>query len=625
MAGFFTWKTFDFRVLSTLVKIFLLLIVRGSLTYSVQSDVDCLRAIKDSLEDQNGYLTTWNFDNKTEGFICSFIGIDCWHPDENKVLNIKLGDMELKGEFPLGVAGCSSLTGLDLSNNKIYGNIPRNISKLLEYVTSLDLSSNQLSGEIPVDLANCTYLNILELDNNHLSGQIPAQISLLNRLTIFNVANNRLTGQVPQFSNATVPPDNYVNNAGLCGKPLPPCRVSSKKTNSAAIVGATSAAFAVGIGIGVGMFFYLGKASRKKKEEDPMGNKWAKRIKDAKAIKLSMFENSVSEMKLSDLMKATNDFSKENIIGLGRTGTMYKAVLKDGSCLIVKRLQGTRYSNSEFSSEMATLANVKHNNLVPLLGFCMTNEERLVVYRHMSNGSLHDKLHLKDGTEPMDWPLRLKIGIGAAKGLAWLHHSCNPHIIHRNISSNCILLHDNYEPKILDSGIASLVNPIVSHLGTCVNGEFGDRGYVAPEYVRTLLATPKGDVYSFGVVLLELVTGERPTNVAKAPERLNGNIVAWIFHLSGTYKLQDAIDQFLVGKGYDNELFEVLNVACSCVLTDPKERPSMSEVYQFLRAIGQKYNFAAEDDILLPSNSGDDDQLVELIIAQHPEEIDVKM
>ncbi|CAI9778646.1 unnamed protein product [Fraxinus pennsylvanica] len=577
MTTVFMRATFAFRVHSTLIRIFLLLIARGSLTYSVQSDVDCLRSIKDSLEDQNGYLTTWNFDNKTEGFICSFIGIDCWHPDENKVLNIKLGDMELKGEFPLGVAGCSSLTGLDLSNNKIYGNIPRNISKLLEYVTSLDLSSNQLSGEIPVDLANCTYLNILELDNNQLSGEIPAQIGLLSRMTTFNVANNRLTGQVPQFSNATVPPDNYGNNAGLCGKPLPPCRVSSKKTNSAAIVGAAVggvifAAFAVGFG----MFFYLRKVSRKKKEEDPLGNKWAKSIKDVKGIKLSMFEKSVSKMKLGDLMKATNDFSKENIIGLGRAGTMYKAVLEDGTSLMVKRLQDTQYSEKEFVSEMATL----------------------------------------DGGELMDWPLRLKIGIQAAKGFAWLHHSCNPRVIHRNISSNCILLDVDYEPKISDFGLARLMNPIDTHLSTFVNGEFGDLGYVAPEYARTLLATPKGDVYSFGVVLLELVTGEKATYVAKASESFKGNLVEWISELSRTSDLHDAIDKSLVGKGQDNELFQFLKVACSCVLPAPKERPTMFEVSQLLRAIGQPYNFTAEDDISLLSDIGDADQLVELIVAR---------
>ncbi|CAA2965039.1 probably inactive leucine-rich repeat receptor kinase At5g48380 [Olea europaea subsp. europaea] len=223
-AGFFTRKTFDFRVLLTLVKFFLQLIVRGSFTYSSESDVECLEATKDSLGDPNAYLTTWNFDNKTEGFICNFTRIDCWHPDENRVLSIRLGNMELEGRFPLGVAGCSSLTSLDLSNNTIYGNIPNNISNILGFLTSLDLSSNQLSGKIPLNLANCTYLNVLKLNNNQLSGQIPAKISQLNLLKEFSAANNKLTDQVPQFSsNATILPDSYANNARLCGNPLPPC------------------------------------------------------------------------------------------------------------------------------------------------------------------------------------------------------------------------------------------------------------------------------------------------------------------------------------------------------------------------------------------------------------------
>ncbi|KAK2966613.1 hypothetical protein RJ640_025298 [Escallonia rubra] len=255
-------------------------------------------------------------------------------------------------------------------------------------------------------------------------------------------------------------------------------------------------------------------------------------------------------MRLSDLMKATSNFSKNNIIGSGGTGTMYKAVLVDGTSLMVKRLQDTQHSEKEFASEMATLGNVKNRNLVPLLGFCMAKRERLLVYKYMPNGTLHDKLHFvgDDGTS-MEWPMRLKIGIGAAKGFAWLHHSCNPRIIHRNVSSKCILLDANFEPKISDFGLARLMNPIDTHLSTFVNGEFGDLGYVAPEYARTLVATPKGDVYSFGVVLLELVTGERSTYVSKAPESFKGNLVKWITELSSNSKLQDAIDKSLANKG----------------------------------------------------------------------------
>ncbi|CAI9770700.1 unnamed protein product [Fraxinus pennsylvanica] len=615
MDAVFTRMVFNFRALPVLATSIWLLF-SGSFSYAAQSDVDCLRAVKSSLEDPIGYLTTWNFDNKTQGFICSFIGIECWHPDENKVLNIKLGNMELKGTFPLGVVGCSSMTGLDLSSNKIHGNIPNNISHIVGFLTSLDLSNNELSGEIPVDLSNCSYLNVLKLDNNQLTGHVPAQLAQLSRIKEFSVSNNRLTGPVPGFSKNVT--KSYANNAGLCGDLLPTCQGASKKTSIGPIVGAAVGGLTLAaLGVLIGMFFYMRKVARKKKEGDPLGNKWAKSMKGSKGIKLSMFEKSVSKMKLSDLMKATNDFSKENIIGSGRTGTMYKAVLGDGTSLMVKRLQDTQQSEKEFVSEMATVGNVKHRNLVPLLGFCMTKKERLLVYKHMSNGTLHDKLHVvNDGKKPMDWPLRLKIGIRAAKGFAWMHHSCNPRIIHRNISSKCIFLDVNYEPKISDFGLARLMNPVDTHLSTFINGEFGDLGYVAPEYTRTLVATPKGDVYSFGVVLLELVTGEKPIYVAKAPESFKGNLVEWVSQLSSTSKLQEAIDVSLAGKGYDSELFQFLKVACSCVLPAPKERPTMFEVYQLLRAIGQRYDFTTEDDVLALSDNGNADQLEELIVAR---------
>lgn len=601
---------------SALISILVWLLLTEPFGSTAQSDVDCLMAIKGSLEDPLRNLDSWDFSNSSGTSICKFTGIECWHEDDNRVLNIKLPDMGLKGDFPLGISGCKSLTGLDLSKNSIRGSIPNNISKLVTYVVSLDLSSNQLSGEIPVDLSNCSFLNVLKLDNNQLTGQIPLQMGQLIRLKTFSAANNRLSGQVPTFANATITRDDYANNAGLCGAPLPLCR-SSKANHTPIIIGAAVGGLTVAaLGFIIGMFF-MRRVSRKKKEDDPLGNKWARMIKGTKRIKLSMFENTVAKMNLSDLMKATNNFSKENIIGSGRTGTTYKAILEDGTSFMVKRLQDTQHSETEFMSEMATIGSIKHRNLVPLLGFCVAKKERLLVYTYMSNGTLYDKLHANEDGKIMDWPLRLKVGIRAAKGFAWLHHSCNPRVIHRNISSNCILLDADYEPKISDFGLARLMNPVDTHLSTFVNGEFGDLGYVAPEYARTLVATPKGDVYSFGVVLLELVTGEKPTHVAKAPETFKGSLVEWISQLSSASKLHDAIDTPLVGKGHDSELFQFLKVACSCVLPGHKERPTMFEVYQLLRAIGQRYDFTTEDDLLtLPEGGGSAEGVIELIVAR---------
>ncbi|XP_073007019.1 probably inactive leucine-rich repeat receptor-like protein kinase At5g48380 [Typha latifolia] len=584
--------------------------------YGTFSDIQCLKSLKKSVNDPNNYLL-WTFNNTTEGSICKFTGVDCWHPNENKVLNLHLGNMGLQGQFPLGLENCSSLTGLDLSNNNFSGPIPSDISKRIPFVTTLDLSSNGFSGEIPINLSNCTYLNILNLQHNRLTGLIPWQLSSLSRLSQLNVADNLLSGQIPSFK-TSFSASNFANNPGLCGSPLTNCTGTTKKSHIGVTIGsAIGGVILTVLVVGIILFFCLRKLPIKKKEKDVEENKWAKTIKGTKGIKVSMFENSVSKMKLSDLMKATNEFSKGNIIGTGRTGTMYKALLPDGSFLAIKRLYDSQHSESQFTSEMATLGTVRHRNLVPLLGYCIAKKERLLVYNYMPMGTLYDNLHLTDADKKIkEWSLRLKVSIGAARGLAWLHHSCNPRILHRNISSKCILLDEDYEPKISDFGLARLMNPIDTHLSTFVNGEFGDIGYVAPEYSRTLVATTKGDVYSFGVVLLELVTGEKPTQVSNAPEHFKGSLVEWIIYLSNNSILQDAVDKCLIGKDNDSELLQFLKVAYACVLPVPKERPSMFEVYQLLRAIGERYHFTADDDIILPPQNTDADNLNELIVAK---------
>ncbi|XP_021983723.1 probably inactive leucine-rich repeat receptor-like protein kinase At5g48380 isoform X2 [Helianthus annuus] len=544
-------RTLDTRLI---IYAFVWILISCISTNAVQSDIDCLKSIKESLQDPENLLSSWDFNNSTEGFICKFGGVECWHPDESKVLNIHLSDMGLKG---------------------------------------------------------------LKLDNNQFTGQIPLDLSRLDRIKEFSVTNNRLTGQVPALKKGSVSADSYAGNLGLCGDPLPLCEGSTKKARTGVIIGAAlGSAATVALVVGGGMLFVMRKVVRKKKEEDPDENKWARSIKGTKKIKLSMFENPVSKMRLSDLMKATNSFSKDNIIGSGRTGSLYKATLEDSTSLMIKRLHDTQHSEKEFASEMATLGNVKHRNLVPLLGFCVTKHERLLVYKYMPNGTLHDNLHpVGKNVSNMEWWVRLKVAIGSAKGFAWLHHNCNPRILHRNISSKCILLDQDCEPRISDFGLARLMNPVDTHLSTFVNGEFGDIGYVAPEYTRTLVATPKGDVYSFGVVLLELVTGEKPTHVAKAPDSFKGSLAEWISDLSSQSKLQDSIDESLVGKGYDHEVCQILKVACSCVLSGHKERPTMFEVYQFLRAIGEKYNFTTDNEILVPTDTGDAGD-IELIVAR---------
>nr|AGI92776.1 RLP1.801.4 [Triticum aestivum] len=242
------------------LRLFLLL-SSSPLCFGTEQDIRCLMSVQGSLADPGGVLRSWNFENETNGYICRFTGVECWHPDENKILSLRLGNLGLQGQFPVALQNCSSLTGLDLSNNNFSGPIPQDISRRMPYLTSLDLSYNSFSGLIPQNISNMTYLNLLNLQHNQLSGQIPSQFSLLTRLTTFNVAGNLLSGPVPtllqKFSSS-----NFAGNQGLCGSPLDECstprrrwrpiRIRLHRINDQSSIGA-----AVGFVVGFVVAFYF--------------------------------------------------------------------------------------------------------------------------------------------------------------------------------------------------------------------------------------------------------------------------------------------------------------------------------------------------------------------------------
>ncbi|KAI5062638.1 hypothetical protein GOP47_0023177 [Adiantum capillus-veneris] len=577
-----------------------------------EDDSPCLQEFKKSVKDPTNHLSNWIFGNSSAGSVCNFIGVSCWNTGENKVLAIKLQNAGLEGAFPSGLTQCRALQNLDLSQNGFTGSIPNDLCKQVPYVTSLDLSQNSFSGSIPFTLEDCQYLQSLSLKHNKLSGELPGGISVLPKLSSIDVSSNLLTGPIPSgFANRSA--SDFSDNPGLCGPPV--SKSCSSKRNIALIVGiivAVAAVVACLCATGVWCFLFQGRKMEIALAKDE--HKWAKRIRAPKSVIVSLFEVPVKKLKFSDLMAATNDFSKDNIIGEGWTGTVYKGVLPDGSVLAVKRLRRSSQSEKGFQAEMETLGRVRHRNLVPLLGFCCAgSEEKLLVYKHMVMGTLRECLHDAHEDAKLDWITRLKIGIGAARGLAWLHHSCNPRIIHRNISSNSILLDEEYEPRITDFGLARLMNPVDTHVSTVVNGDFGDLGYVAPEYTRTLVATVKVDVFSFGVVLLELVTGQKPNDVC-TDGGFKGNLSEWVSFLASHGRVEEALDMSLKGGGYDNELNQFLRIACACVARNPKERPTMYEVFQLLKAIGEKFNIT-DDELAVFVDVVNEDETDELVVA----------
>ncbi|GKV50875.1 hypothetical protein SLEP1_g57555 [Rubroshorea leprosula] len=567
----------------------------------LQSDIDCLKSIKHSLEDPYGYLTaTWDFNNNTDGFICRFTGVECWSPDENKVLNIQLSGMGLKGQFPRGISGCSSLTGLDLSNNELFGPIPSDISRILPFSTTLKLSSNNFSGEIPKSLANCTYLNVLNLDHNQLTGHIPPGIGLLRRLRTFTVANNLLYGPVPNFLN-DISSDSFANNPGLCGSPLDPCKstsISDTFKKGFVVSYAVSAFLVITIFISkkkkskVPMQFQLHKLLQKKNER-----KQAQHMKKMPYVEflheespeISVLVKLVSRLSYTEINEATNYFKQENIIGIGQMGTTYKALLPNGLLLAVKRLHDTHLFDEHFITELKTLGRLRHENLVPLLGFCIHSKEKLLVYKYMSKGSLYDWLHPEEGeARIMEWPIRVKIAIGAATGLVWLHQGCDFHVFHLAISSKCILLDENFVPKLSNFGEAMLVKPYGTDSTETfsLNTEFWESSFT------------KEDVYCFGILLLELITREDPRSMTTYSDTSYEPLNNWVTHLSTSSNFYSIVDKSLMGQGFDQEIFQFLKVALDCVQPYPDQRPTMLQLYKKLAAIGKRHGLSTDSEVL---------------------------
>ncbi|KAJ7970926.1 LRR receptor-like kinase [Quillaja saponaria] len=561
-----------------------------------EDDVKCLEGIKDSLTDPQGLLNSWNFHNSTPGFVCRFTGVTCWNDQENRILNLGLGDMSLSGQVPESLQYCGSLQKLDLSGNGLSGMIPSEICRWLPFLVTLDLSSNDLSGLIPSTLVNCAYLNELILSSNKLSGGIPYEFASLGRLKRFSVANNELTGRIPSFFDG-FNKDDFVGNSGLCGGPLgSKCGGISKK-NLAIIIaaGVFGAAASLLLAFGLWWWYHL-RLSKRTKGGYGIGtvDDWAARLRGYKLVQVSLFQKPLVKVKLGDLIAATDNFSAENIIISTRTGTTYKADLPDGSTLAIKRLNTCKLGEKQFRMEMNRLGQLRHPNLTPLLGFCVVEEEKLLVYKHMSNGTLYSLLH-NSGSSALDWPTRFGIGLGAARGLAWLHHGCHPPILHQNICSNVILVDEDFDARLMDSGLARLMTND-SHGSSYINGDLGELGYIAPEYPSTMVASLKGDVYGFGVVLLELVTGHNALEVTNAEEGFKGNLVDWVNVLSSSGRIKDSIDKAICGRGQDEDILQFLKIASNCVVSRPKDRWSMYQVYQSLKSMSKDHSFSEQDD-----------------------------
>ncbi|KAM7510882.1 hypothetical protein LguiB_009757 [Lonicera macranthoides] len=493
---------------------------------------------------------------------------------------LHMGNNDFSGKIPSEICALKQLTYLHLENNSFTGSIPAEIGQCARLV-DLDLAFNSLSGSIPNTFSEMSSLNSLNLSRNKLMGSIPSSLQKL-KLSSIDLSNNFLSGRVPSDLLTMGGERAFVGNKGICvsensktdANMLNVCeeknaheRFMKHKVVMFCIILSALIIILSGLLLVSYRNFkhsepYTENSLFGKKESDP---KW----------KLECFHHV--EFDADELY----DLDKENLIGSGGTGNVYRLDLKKGGGTVAVKQLCKGNGVKVLTAEMGILGSIRHRNVLKLYACLMKGGSSFLVFEYMENGNLFEALHreFKGGRPELDWNQRYRIALGAAKGIAYLHHDCSPAIIHRDIKSMNILLDEDYEPKIADFGIAKVVE--VSPNGSESGSFAGTHGYIAPELAYTLKVTEKSDVYSFGVVLLELVTGRRAIEEEAYGE--GKDIVYWVSsHLNDRQNILKVLDPKLASNPVQDDMMKVLKLATLCTTKLPNLRPSMRDVVKML-------------------------------------------
>ncbi|XP_028966140.2 probable LRR receptor-like serine/threonine-protein kinase At5g45780 isoform X3 [Malus domestica] len=469
-----------------------------------------------------------------------------------------------------------------LQNNLLSGPIPAAIGTLSELQT-LDLSGNQFSGDIPSSLGFLTHLSYLRLNRNKLSGQIPKLVADLIGLSFLDLSFNNLSGPTPKIQAKGY----SVTGNSFLGNPSSPDSAQigvgvSKPTNEAGSPQKVSShrRWVLSVALGISCTFVISIMLL------VFWVRWYRSHLLFTSYVQQDYEFDISHLKrfsFRELQIATSNFSSKNILGQGGYGVVYKGCLPNRTMMAVKRLRDPNFTGEvQFQTEVEMIGLALHRNLLRLYGFCMTPNERLLIYPFMPNGSVADRLRETGREKPsLDWDRRLCIALGAARGLLYLHEQCNPKIIHRDVKAANILLDASYEAVVGDFGLAKLLDRRESHVTTAVRGTVG---HIAPEYLSTGQSSEKTDVFGFGILLLELITGQKALDAGNGQVQ-KGMILDLVRTLHEEKRLEVLVDRDLKGCFDAIELEQCVELALQCTQSSPILRPKMSDVLKILEGL----------------------------------------
>lgn len=589
-----------FKVFGLVVLLVWLNVSSATLSPSgVNYEVVALMAIKQDVKDPHNALYNWDLSSVDP---CSWGMVTC--NSDGSVSALGLPGQNLSGILSPAIGNLTNLQSITLQNNALSGPITGAIGKLRNLHT-LDLSGNKFTGELPTSLGDLKNLNLLRLNNNSLTGPVPDSLSQVGGLTLVDLSYNNLSGSLPKISARTF---KIVGNPLLCEhnsangcsvvypEPLsfPPDGItgeSSSRVKSRHLAIALSTSFGVVLLLILSVMFLIWRRYRKNQQIffD---------VNDQYDPEVCL--GHLRRFTFKELRAATDHFHMKNILGKGGFGIVYKGSLSDGTIVAVKRLKDSNSFGGEiqFQTEVETISLAVHRNLLRLWGFCSTENERILVYPFMLNGSVASRLkdHI-NGKPVLDWSRRKNIALGTARGLLYLHEQSDPKIIHRDVKAANILLDEDFEAVVGDFGLAKLLDHHDSHVTTAVRGTVG---HIAPEYLSTGQSSDKTDVFGFGILLLELITGQKALDFGRTAANQKGVMLDWVKKLHQDGKLNLMVDKALKNNFDQVELEEMVQVALLCTQFNPLYRPKMSEVLRMLEGEGLVERWEASQSIETP-------------------------
>lgn len=532
----------------------------------------------------------------------------------SELKELSLSNNKLVDQLPSQIVDCTKLEILNLRNNRFSGKIPSELSSLVR-LRVLDVGSNKFTGDLSF-LKYFPNLEKLSLSDNLFTGKIPASVRSFRNLRFFDVSGNLLQeGQVPSLNRVEPSGDNLPRRYIFVESPSPrtgsnstaPARPSSQPSypapapspsakppkghSSRRKLGGWLLGFLAGAVAGIvsgfvfSLLFRLTLAAIRGGRRESGPAIFSPLIKKAEDLAFLESEEGLSSLEL---------------IGKGGCGEVYKAELpgSNGKMIAIKKIiqpprdatelteEDTRDLDKkmrQIRSEIQTVGQIRHRNLLPLLAHLTRPDCHLLVYEFMKNGSLQDLLEkVSQGHTELDWLTRHRIALGVAAGLEYLHMNHTPRIIHRDLKPANVLLDDDMEARISDFGLAKAMPDSDTHITS--SNVVGTLGYIAPEYHLTYKFTERSDIYSFGVLLAALVIGKLPSDeFFQHTQEIS--LVKWLRNVMTSDNPQQAIDPKLIGNGFEEQMLLVLRVAYFCTVDEPKRRPSSKEVRVMLAQI----------------------------------------